>query len=164
MTKVQVETAHFQHYPDLDGGNAEETAFLMSMAEEALTYVRSFRWAPPISDSFMAFGIGKVLALFLVRFEQTIEGGPDDELWVVVGDLPSAYFVTEAAPDPAEALAAYCELMEDWADRVLEGRNLEGVYPIPVAPTQDHAKMLKDRVNMIRSRFIPMARAGEVNP
>lgn len=121
-------------------------------------------WAPPIQDLYLAFGIGKIIALFLVRFGQPIEGNPDDELWVVVGDMPTAYFVTEAAPDPAEALTAYCELMEDWADRILEGRDLEGSYPISVEPTVEHAKMLKSRMGTIRQEFVPLAKAGDVIP
>jgi hypothetical protein len=164
MTEFQVNTARFQHYPDLDGGDAEETAFLLPMADEALAYIRGFRWAPPIRDLYLAFGIGKIIALFLVRFERPIKGDLDEELWVVVGDMPSAYFVTEAAPDPAEALTAYCELMEDWADRIFEGRDLEGSYPIPVAPTIEHAGMLKSRMETIRKEFVPMAEAGEVVP
>lgn len=164
MTTSRLDIARFQRYPELDGGDAEETALLVPMAERALSYVRGFRWAPPIQDLYLAFGIGKIIALFLVRFGQPIEGNPDDELWVVVGDMPTAYFVTEAAPDPAEALTAYCELMEDWADRILEGRDLEGSYPISVEPTVEHAKMLKSRMGTIRQEFVPLAKAGDVIP
>jgi hypothetical protein len=159
-----MDTARFQRHPNLDGGNAEETALLLPMAERALGYIRGFHWAPPVQDLYLAFGIGKIIALFLVRFERAIEGNVEDELWVVVGDMPSAYFVTEAAPDPAEALIVYCELMEDWAERILEGRDLEGSYPVHVEPTVEHARMLKSRTGTIRRDFVPMARAGEIIP
>ena len=156
MTKPKVDIASFQCHPDLDGGNREETALLLPMAEKALAYVRGFRWAPPIRDLYLAFGIGKIIALFLARFETPIEGHTEEELWVVVGDMPSAYFVTEVSPNSAEALRVYCELMEDWADRIIEGRDLGASYPIPVEPTLEHARMLKSRIGTIRKDFVPL--------
>jgi hypothetical protein len=74
VTKLQIDMAKFQRYPDLDGGDDEETALLLPMAEKALGYVRGFHWAPPIRDIHLAFGIGEIIALFLIRFEWPVEG------------------------------------------------------------------------------------------
>lgn len=164
MSRNIVNTAPFQLHPDLDGGDAEETARLVGMADSALNYIRRFKWAPPVKRLYLAFAIGDVMALFLAEFEHAIRSGPDEELWIVVGDMPPAYFIVDESPDAAEALTNYCGLMEEWAESVLVGRDLSECYPIAAAPTEQHARMLKDRMETVREEFIPMARAGEIVP
>lgn len=85
--------------------------------------------------------------------QQICSGG-----WVIVGDLPSAYFATDDSPNPAEALETYCVFMEDWTDRILNGEDLKGAYPIAAAPTEEHARMLKSRIEFIRQEIIPLSR------
>lgn len=91
-----------------------------------------------------------------MRFEPG--GEPRDaERWVVVGDLPSMHFETDDSPTPAIALRLYCAIAQDWADNVLAGCDLSGSYPIPVAPTKEHADMLLSRIETLRKGFIPLA-------
>ena len=153
----RIDVAKFQLYPDLIGEDAEDTRLLPHMAEDALRYVRAFKWAPPVDALYLAFGCGGVLAVFLVRFSRPIEQEPNTELWVVVGDAPPAYFVTEDLFRPADVLTTYCNFMEQWADHVLDGRDLSECYPIAAAPTAEHANMLKSRVELIRGELIPYA-------
>ncbi|HEY5676496.1 MAG TPA: hypothetical protein VIR81_06925 [Myxococcales bacterium] len=54
-------------------------------------------------------------------------------------------------------LKLYCVLAEDWAANVWDGNDLSECYPIPVARTREHARMLMDRVEFIRKGFIPTA-------
>jgi hypothetical protein len=104
----------------------------------------------------LAFGLAPIIGLYLMRFGPG--GRPEDaERWVVVGDLPSMHFETDDAPTPASALDLYCAIAQDWVDNVLAGRDLSESYPIPVAPTKDHAEMLKSRIATIREDFIPLA-------
>jgi len=85
-------------------------------------------------------------------------GRPEDaERWVVVGDLPSMHFETDNAPTPARALALYCAIAQDWAGAVLAGRDLFERYPIPVAPTREHAESLNARVAFIRENLQGLA-------
>lgn len=74
---------------------------------------------------------------------------------MVVGDLPSMHFETDDIPTPALALRLYCAIAQDWADNVLEGRDLSDSYPIEVAPTREHAEMLLGRVEFIRTKLWP---------
>ncbi|WP_395671827.1 hypothetical protein [Phenylobacterium sp.] len=145
--------------------NPEEDSQLAELEEEARDYVRTRPWSKPIREMMLAYGLGRILALFLVRFEEPIrwEGEEDAELWIVVGDLPPAYFGTDDSPNPAEALETYCVFMEDWADRILEGRHLEDAYPIAAAPTEEHARMLKSRIEFIRQEIIPTIEVGPAN-
>jgi len=155
-----VDTSSFPVGRELDYESEEEVARLKELASEARSFVQGFHWAPPIEDLVLAFGVGPILGLFLARFEHSIASGGckgDIEIWVVVGDLPPAYFVVDDAPTPAEALEIYCELMEDWADRVLADEDLSDSYPIAAEPTMEHGKMLKSRIGFIRSELIPDA-------
>jgi hypothetical protein len=146
----------FQLAPDLIGDDAEDTALLVSMARDAEAYIASHHWAPPIAQLFLGYGLGGVLALFLARFSRPLPGGQDEWLWVIVGDLPPAYLVVDRAQTPQEALGIYCELMEDWADRVMGGEDLREAFPVEAAPTQEHAQMLKSRVTFVRDKIMPV--------
>lgn len=159
QTAADLDISGFQVAPDLIGEDAEDTRLLRKMAQEAEAYLASHRWAPPISQLLLGYGLGGVLALFLAQLSAPLPGGEDDCLWVVVGDLPPAYFVTDAARTPREALGVYCELMEDWADRVLAGDDLGETFPVEAAPTDQHARMLKDRLGFVREKLIPVASA-----
>lgn len=154
-----VDTTFFQlgDVPD-----PEEVAQLAKLEDEARGHVMSRPWSRPIREMLLAYGLGYVLAVFLVRFDEPItwDGKEDAELWVVIGDLPPAYFATDESPNPAEALETYCVFMEDWADRILEGQDLEDAYPIAAAPTEEHARMLKSRIEFIRQDIIPTIEVG----
>ncbi|MCL4694835.1 MAG: hypothetical protein KJ060_20260, partial [Candidatus Hydrogenedentes bacterium] len=133
-----------------------ETAELRGMLRDAESYLRSFDWCPSFVERDLGYGLGEVIALFLFKLGEKIHG-VDDQLWVVVGDLPSAYFVCDDAETPAAALEVYCGLMEDWAQAVLNGSSLDDVFPVSAEPTPEHASMLLSRTKFIRERLIPIA-------
>ncbi len=136
------------------GDDQGETRELKQMLLEAQDYLQSFAWCPPFVSRYFGGGIGGVVALFLFEFARAIDDG-DSWLWVVVGDLPSAYFVPDDAASPRAALEVYCNLMEDWSDAVIEGGDLDDVYPIAVAATVEHAQMLKSRTAFLRKEVMP---------
>jgi hypothetical protein len=140
------------------GDDAEETGLLQQMLQEATDYLKSFRWCPPIDRIYLGAGVGGVVAAFLSHFRERIRG-TDEWLWVVVGDLPSAYLVTDQADNPVSALKVYCQLMDDWANAVLEGRPLDDVFPVEAKPTPDNAQSLLRRTSFIRTRLLPNWRA-----
>jgi len=151
-----VDTSSFPTGQSLDYESEEEVEQLVALRDEAWRYLDTYRWNPPIEDLVLAFGIAPIIALFLVR--RAPGGRPDDaERWVVVGNLPSMHFETDDTPTPALALQLYCAIAQDWADNVLAGRDLSDSYPIPVAPTREHAEMLLGRIDFIRTKLIPLA-------
>jgi hypothetical protein len=139
---------------EMIGQDESETKLLFEMAERAEAYVRSFKWRPSITERFLGCGVGGVVAVFLFRFTTKING-TDDLLWVVEGDVPSAYLVTDGAPDAASALSVYCDLMEAWAHAVLGGSSLDKAFPVAVPATPDHANMLLSRTRFIREQILP---------
>jgi hypothetical protein len=152
----RIDTSSFPVGRDIDYESEEEIEELKELTADAWRFVDSYRWTPPIADLVLAFGVAPILGLFLMRFEPGVR--PEDaERWVVVGDMPSMHFETDDTPTPALALQVYCAIAQDWADNVLEGRDLSESYPIPVAPTREHAEMLLGRIDFIRTELIPLA-------
>jgi hypothetical protein len=145
--------------PDEDAD--EEAPMLAALAEQASAYVESRPWAPPVGDMLLAFGVGKIIGLFLARFEYPIAVGEcagDRETWVVVGDLPPICVDTSETPTPEAALRLYCAICQDWADNVLAGASLAESYPIAAEPTAEHAQMLLSRIEFIRKKLVPLAK------
>jgi len=138
---------------EMQGDDQEDTKMLMVLSQEADNYITSHRWCPDIKEKFYGFGIGYVIAVFLYHFDSLINE-TDDWLWVVVGDLPSAYFVIDAASSPIEALERYCELMEDWANQIMSDNSIEDYYPVQAAPTKENAQLLLNRTKFIRKEFL----------
>ena len=141
----------------LQGQDAEDTALLKDMLRDAGDYLRSHEWCPEVTERYFAFGVGRIVAVFLFRFAEKING-TDDTLWVIVGDLPSAYLVSDDIPDATSALENYCELMEEWASAALTEEPLENTFPVGAEPTVENAEALKSRTAFLRSEIIPISR------
>jgi hypothetical protein len=153
---LRIDTSAFPMGKDLDYGGEEERARLEALTDDAWRFVTGWRWDPPVSELVLAVAVAPILGLFLMRFAPG--GRPEDaERWVVVGDLPSMHFETDDARTPARALELCCAIAEDWADKVLAARDLSESYPLPIAPTRANAERLKERVEFIRERLIPLA-------
>lgn len=135
------------------GRNQEETHLLNEMRDEAGRFVRGFSWSPSIFGVEFFYGVAGIIAIFLFRFEEKI-GGTDDKLWVVVGDLPSAYLVVEPRDNPREAVERYCGMMEEWCDAVTGDLDLSNVYPVQAEPTEFNADLLRKRIGFIRKELI----------
>jgi hypothetical protein len=86
-------------------------------------------------------------------------------LWIVVGDLPSAYLVVVPPDSPQSALERYCSLMEEWVAAVRIGGELSDVFPVRADPTIENATMLAERIAFLRREIIPdmNARSGQSN-
>ncbi|HTK35373.1 MAG TPA: hypothetical protein VL358_08830 [Caulobacteraceae bacterium] len=153
---IDISTFQLEADPDQNPEDFEEEITLLEdLRGDARAYVESRPWAPPVAELLLAFGVGGILGLFLVRFAHDING--ETERWIVVGDLPWMNFETENAPTPDVALRLYCAICEDWAENILKGRSLTDSYPIPVDPTKEHADMLMGRVEFIRDKIVPLA-------
>jgi hypothetical protein len=135
------------------GEDHEETEQLRAILHEAKGYLLGQKWCRSIRKEYFGLGVGEVVGVFL--FEIDGEPGTRDALWVVAGDLPSAYLVTDAAPTATAALAIYCSLMDDWVEAVREKGDLSELFPIPVEPTEENAAELEGRLNFLRSEIIP---------
>jgi hypothetical protein len=147
-------TQGFQRLPDVVGDDEADTALLLQMAKSARDYITSFDWCPPINAIHLASGVGGLVAVFLFGFDRKIQG-TDDQLWVIVGDLPTAYLVVEPKDSPAQALERYCELMEEWIAAVRDAGELSEVFPVSTEPTPENAESLEKRIAFLLAEMIP---------
>ena len=149
-----------QPVDSIEGEGAVETKFLREMAVEARDFICSNEWCERIKHQYLAFGVGGVVAVFLVEITPQSED-VDTHLWVVVGDLPSAYIVVEDNPTAADALDAYCSEMETWVEAVKKGESVDGLIPVNAPPTHEYAEQLNSRLGFLRSKILPLARVKE---
>lgn len=153
MRIMDIDTSDFLEEAEIKGEDAEDTALLRELLSEARAYMEAFEWCPSIESVHMALGAGGVVGVFLFQFDEVIEDD-DDALWVVVGDLPSAYVIVEPGDDGISALERYCELMEDWAFNVLKDNSIEESFPVEAEATHENAEMLRQRIMFLRSEII----------
>ena len=135
------------------GEDAEETAGLKELLDEAAAYLNRFDWHRGLKEAYLGIGIAKILGVFLLEIVPASEE-VDDKVWVVVGDLPPAYITTEEAPNPATALDAYIGAMEEWVEAAREGRSVEGLIPVNVPPTAENADSLESRLHFLDKEIL----------
>ena len=131
------------------GENEQETRGLACMHDEAHGFLSSFSWCRRIEESFFGFGYAGIVAVFLFKVTPAT-AGVDDWLWVIVGDLPPAYLVTEGNPTPDLAVDAYISEMSKWVQAAKEGRPVKDLIPVNVPPTQENAEALERRLGALR--------------
>jgi hypothetical protein len=129
---------------------------IADMARRATEFLNAKSWCRLVLRSHVAWAIEGVLGVFFLQIEP---GAPDvdTELWVVVGDVPPAYLVTDDAPTWHDALDAYVFEMQRWVDAVEQGQSIDDVIPVNVAPTVEWAKRLGSRLQFIRESFLSLA-------
>lgn len=154
MKKIDphIDWSKLQPTTQMRGEDNDETRELQRTLEEARSYLGTFTWCSRIEEEFFGFGVGGIVAVFLFRIQPV--GKVDPWLWVITGDLPSAYLVTDRAPSPVKALEVYCELMEDWICAVRR-RCLRDVFPVMEEPTSENADLLGNRIIFLRAKLIP---------
>ncbi len=138
---------------NMTGEDEEETAQLKLALDEARAYLRNFTWCRSIQRELFGLGVGGVVCVFL--FQLICDAGIDDTLWVVCGDLPTAYLVPDAAPTPSAALGVYCALMDEWIAAARGKGDLTNVFPVAAKPTEMNATQLEKRIAFLRREVIP---------
>lgn len=130
-------------------------------ARDAAAFLASHSWCTAVVSTHLAWAVAGVLGVFLCRLASD-RPEVDDTLWVVVGDVPPAYLVCEAAPGWREALTAYVEEMQLWVDAVRNSTSLDDVIPVNVPPTPEYADLLEKRLDFIRAQILDDA-ADEID-
>lgn len=137
---------------EMKGGDEEDTLLLRQMLPEAEAYLRSFTWCGGIQRSFFGGGVGGVFAVFLFNIRPTRpEVGP--WIWIVTGDVPSAYLPIEDAKSSAEVFKTYLWGMSKWVEYARSGQNGpagEEIPPVNVPATPEWAEKLEKRLNSLR--------------
>jgi hypothetical protein len=133
---------------------------LSIMAEIGLEYIRKFSWVCKVESATIFFGVPGIIVLIIVSIEP-IRDDIDKNLWVVTGNIPNAYFVTDRARNAFEALEVYCEMMKDWSSGVIAGDDLSNFFPVFSSPTIENARDLQGRIEFIEENVLPLARMDQ---
>jgi hypothetical protein len=142
---------------EIEGDDEKESQELLGLFERAKRFISKFSWCKKIDESYFGFGLDAIVGVFLFKIEPRLIG-VDEWLWVIVGDLPSAYIVTHASPDPASAVSAYVTEMRRWIDAVKAGKSVSQLIPVNAPPTNEFAQMLETRLSWLEEEFIPLCK------
>lgn len=99
-------------------------------------------------------GIGGIIGIFFAHIEPE-RSDVDEWLWVIVGDLPPAYLVTDDCRTPKEAAGGYISEMRRWVDAAKSGDSLQGVIPVNVPATPEWAAGLEKRLDALEFELLP---------
>jgi hypothetical protein len=138
----------------------DQTAILCDMAEDAQSYLEAFPWCVSIEEGYFGDGIPDVVAAFLFRIEAA-QPIIDRWLWVIVGDLPSAYLLTHTSKTPSQALEAYIEEMSKWVALAKEGKFSDKVISVDAPSTPENAEDLEERLVVLAKNVVPAFRKAE---
>jgi hypothetical protein len=158
MGDCSVEIGKMTPVESIEGESAVDTKLLREMATEAFTFITQMEWCERVDHQYLAYGVGGVVAVFLLQITPS-SVDVDTCLWVIVGDLPPAYIVVDDNPTAADALDAYCSEMKAWTGAVELGESVDDLISVNVPPTREYAEQLNGRLEFLRSRILPLARA-----
>jgi hypothetical protein len=149
---------------NMTGDDDQDTLLLGQMSLDAAAYIRSFSWCGDVLSSFFGGGVGGVFAVFLFNIRPT-RPEVGSWMWIIVGDIPSAYLPIEDASTPAEVFKTYLAGMSKWVELARRGQSGtpdDGVPPVNVPATPEWAAKLEQRLNSLRLIIQPFFdRAGE---
>jgi hypothetical protein len=136
----------------MTGDDEQDTLLLGQMLREAEAYLRSFSWCGDVLSSFFGGGVGGIFAVFLFNIRPA-KPEVGTWIWIVVGDIPSAYLPIEDAKTPTEVFNAYLWGMSKWVELARQGRSGtadDSVPPVNVPATPEWAEKLEKRLNSLR--------------
>jgi hypothetical protein len=138
-----------------DEDGPEEEELLQSMLMRATAYLESFKWCKSVKEKYYGIGVGKIFAVFLYHIIPTPDD-IDEWIWVVVGDLPSAYLGTGDfdLKNPAQALDGYIGAMRQWVEAVKNGESIESLIPVNVPPKEEWARNLERRLDYLDNKVL----------
>ena len=124
-----------------------------ALAEQARNFLASHEWCADIRSQHLALAISGVIGVFHFRIRPALPD-VDEDLWVVVGDLPPAYIVTPKAEGWQEALRGYVREMSRWVRAVHARRSVKDLIPVNAPASREHARQLGSRLSFIRKHLI----------
>jgi hypothetical protein len=142
---------------EMMGDSDADTKLLQRMAEDAQSFIVTFDWCTSIRNIYFGCGVGGVVGVFLCHIVPARKE-VDEYLWLVVGDLPPAYLVTDESRTPSEALQTYIALMREWVAAAESGGSVDELIPVNVTPSIKMALKLKKRLDFLEKEVVPICR------
>jgi len=127
---------------------------IYNFTQEAKIFLLSHKWCKRIIKGYLGLSLEGILGVFYFEIEP-IKDKIDRKLWVLTGDIPPAYLVTDNIPNPPCAIAAYIGEMKLWVDAVRKNKSTEDLIPVNVPPTLEYADMLDKRLEFLEKKVLP---------
>jgi len=143
------------------GGDNEDTRLLHVMAAGAENYIRCFPWCKAVREAYYGDGYGGIVGVFLFRIEPS-KPDVDEWLWVIFGDVPPAYLVTDSCKTPSQAVEGYITEIMKWVELAKEGRTSKEIIPVYVPATPENAADVERRMKLLRDVIVPAFREAEI--
>jgi hypothetical protein len=118
------------------------------LEDEARAYLLRTGYWRSVERLECGLAVAGVFGVFLAKAEPAAPD-VDREVWVVVGDLPPLYLVTDDIDTPEEALTAYIDHRRAWVDAVRANHSVAHLAPVDVEPTREWATALARRLDML---------------
>jgi hypothetical protein len=126
---------------------------IAGMHNEARSFLERFTWCKAILDEYLGMAYPGIVGVFLFRISPARQD-VDEWVWVIVGDIPSAYITCEDSPNPASALDAYIGAMNEWVAAASSGGPVDKLIPVNVEPSRENAERLKLRLKFIDDEIL----------
>lgn len=137
--------------PELLRENA--TAEFTEWLSEARKFLLYYKWCRAIIEEYVGIFVDGVIGVFLFRIDAA-RPDVDEWIWVMVGDLPSAYLTCEQSPNPATALDGYIGAMSEWVEAALNGKSVAKLIPVNVPATKENGDLLGKRLKFLDERVL----------
>ncbi len=136
---------------------------LQKMSGRATQYISSFSWCEGVLESYFAGGLGGIFAVFFFHIRPS-RPEVDPWIWIMVGDIPSAYLPLSDCRSPSEALDTYIEGMSKWIELARQGKTgtaEQGVPPVNVPATPEWAERLRQKLDGLKEIVRPFFENGD---
>lgn len=124
-----------------------------SLTARARSFLDGQRWVSRVQSVTPVLAIEGDLGVFRCAL---IPSQPDADVmvWVVVGDLPSAWVPHEPGDSWQDALHGYVAELGRWVEAARSGAPVDALVPVDLPPTAEHAERLATRLEHIRASFV----------
>ncbi len=124
------------------------------LVERAIFYIETRKWCKKLLRVWLNTNWDDYFAVFYMNIIPDKPTTPE-YIWIVIGDLPSAYIYSGYCKDAYEVMKGYVFEMQKWVDRVMNDIPLdETIIPVNVPPEKYWAQKLHNRLEIIREDIL----------
>lgn len=152
LKEFEKQISNFDSISTLDLSDKEDVV-VHKLYHEAETYLLSHPWCSDIEEAWVGAQWDDILTIFLLKINSN-QLDVDEYVWIIIGDIPSAYIDIESATNIKEVLECYIFIMTEWIEAVQKNKAVEECYPVEVSPTQENAIMLEKRLKFIEEKML----------
>jgi hypothetical protein len=156
-----IDTTKMVRLGELAASEVDDSEELEQYGREATAFLQSHKWCGSIRQKYFDRGWAGILGIFYFKIEPA-SAAVDDEVWVVVGDLPPAYIDVKHCTNGAQALYSYVAAMREWVHQVKRGESVGEQIPVyyrfsrtEIEPTPEFADMLESRLKFVEEQIMP---------